>query len=131
MEVNVQEILFLLGPSSGNLVWTILLYLIFFLSLITMFVMPDKNLIPTLLVGGVLMCTVIAKLSVSTTRNPIFEPAEFGMYIINIVPFVFPFISAGMVRAKKKGTVVPPLILTGLIGGVYFFMFWFLEQRMA
>lgn len=126
--LNLQEILFLIGPQSGQLGWTILLYIIFFFALITMLVMPDKNLVPTLLIGAVMLCAVIAKLSISA-RPPILEKKEFGMLIINIIMFTFPLLTAGLVRAKKKGKVVPPAIMTAIFGGVYFFMFWFIEQR--
>jgi hypothetical protein len=126
--LTLQSILFLIGPQSGPLGWTIMLYLIFFFALITMFVMPDKNLIPTLLIGGVLLATVVAKLSISA-RPPLLEKREFGMLIINVVMLIFPLLAAGMIRAKKKGRVIPPAILTAIFGGVYFFMFWFVEQR--
>lgn len=126
--LNLQDILFLIGPQSGQLGWTILLYIIFIFALITMLVMPDKNLVPTLLIGAVMLCAVVAKLSISA-RPPILEKKEFGMLIINIIMFTFPLLTAGLVRAKKKGKVVAPAIMTAIFGGVYFFLFWFIEQR--
>lgn len=105
-----------------------MLYLIFFFALITMLLMPDKNLTSTLLIGGVLLAALVAKLSISA-RPPIFKKDEFGMLLLNIVMFVFPLLSAGLIRSRKKGRVIPPAILTGILGGVYFFMFWFVEQR--
>jgi hypothetical protein len=126
--VSLQEILFLLGPTSGQLQWTILLYLIFFFALITMLVMPDKNLLPTLLIAAVLMATVIAKLSLSS-QEPIIPVDGFIMYVLNVSMFVFPLLVAGLVRAKKKGRVVPAAIMTAIFGAVYAFLFWFLVQR--
>lgn len=126
--VTLQTILFYLSPGSSPLGWSILLYFVFFFAFITLLVMPDKNLVPTLLIAGVLMATVVAKLSISA-RPPLLEKKEFGMLIINVIMFIFPLLSAGLVRAKKKGRVVPAAIMTAIFGGVYFFMFWFLEQR--
>jgi hypothetical protein len=126
--LSLQDILFLIGPQSGQLGWTILLYIIFFFGLITMLVMPDKNLVPTLLIGAVLLAAVIAKLSISA-RPPILEKKEFGMLILNVIMFTFPLLSAGLIRARKKGKVIPPAIITAVFGGVYFFLFWFIEQR--
>jgi hypothetical protein len=51
------------------------------------------------------------------------------MYVLNVTTFIFPLLVAGLVRAKKKGRVVPAAIVTALFGGVYFFSFWFFVQR--
>lgn len=129
MDINLQEIIRLLGPSSGQPIWNIMLYLIFFLALLTLLLMPDKNLIPTLLIASTLLAALVAKLSISATRDPVFEPDSFGQYLVNIVPFVAPILSSGMVRAKKKSKVVVPSILTAIIGGLFFFGFWLVVQR--
>jgi hypothetical protein len=42
---------------------------------------------------------------------------------------VFPFVAAGMVRAKKKGPVIGASVLTGIFALVYLLMFGILEQR--
>jgi hypothetical protein len=49
--------------------------------------------------------------------------------ILNVIMFTFPLLSAGLIRARKKGKVIPPAIITAVVGGVYFFLFWFIEQR--
>lgn len=126
--ISLQEILFLLGPNSGELVWNIFLYVLFFLALVTLLMMPDKNLIPTLLMSAVLLATLVAKLSLSSRTRPLLDEREFGMLIINIIPFIFPLLTAGTIRAKKTKARAPA-ILTGLIGAVYFFLFWFIVQR--
>ena len=126
--VRLEDIFFLIGPTSGELIWNILLYFIFFFALITMLVMPDKNLIATLLIAAVLLATVVAKLSLSADP-PIIRSDDFLMYVLNAMTFVFPLLVAGIVRAKKKGRVVPAAIMTSLFGGIYFFIFWFFVQR--
>jgi hypothetical protein len=128
MDIDFQAILRALGPGSGtDLIWSIFLYLIFFLSLIALFLIPDKNMVPTLLMAGVLLCTVIAKLSLGI-RPPILQRQEFGMMIINVVMLIFPAIALGTIRAKKNKAAAPA-ILTALLGGTYFFLFWLIEQR--
>jgi hypothetical protein len=130
-EINIGEILSYLGPSTGVPIWNILLYIIFFLALFTLFSLPDKNVVPTLLIATVLMCAVIAKLSLSAP-DPIFRRGEFGMFVINALMFTFPFITLGTTRKLRLKRSVKsnlPALLTGIMGGVYFFMFWFFMQR--
>jgi uncharacterized MnhB-related membrane protein len=128
MDLNVGDIIELLGPGKGDLIYNIFLYFIFFFALLGLLLMPDKNLLPTLLMGGVLLATLVAKLSISSSP-PIIGTKDFGMLIVNISMFVLPLLAAGMVRAKKKAGAVIPAIITALFGFVYFFMFWLLEQR--
>lgn len=130
MNISIEEILFYLGPQSGNVAFNILLYLIFFLSLFILFKMPDKNLLPTLLMAGVLLVCVIAKLNISAqTRDAIFPPDGFIQFVLNVITLIFPLLTAGTVRARKKSVIVVPAIVTALFGGVYFFAFWFFIQR--
>ncbi len=93
--------------------------------------MPDKNLLATLLVAGVMASAVIAKLSLSVSRpmDPILTQCEFGMYLNNLVMFVFPILAAGIIRAKKKAKVVIPLILCAVLGFLFFFGYWFFVQN--
>lgn len=126
MPVEPGEIIALLGPRDGvQLYWDILLYLIFFLALVMLGFMPDKNMLPTILTACVLLLAVIAKLDV-------LEPKEFGTLVVNCGLFVIPFIVAGMVRnsrSAKAGRVMAPAVIAGSLGGVYFMMFWFLAQQ--
>ena len=129
--IELDDILQLLALGSGiNAVWSIFLYVVFFLALLTLLTMPDKNLVPTLLIATVMLCAVIAKLSLASS-DPIFRQREFGMMIINVAVGVLPFIVAGMVRRGKtrRSTVQPLAILTGIFGTVYFLMFLIFVQR--
>lgn len=125
--VTIQEILKLLGPQTGNMLWNILLYAIFILSVIAILGMPDKNMLASLLMGAVALSAVIAKLSTSAVP-PLLPKREFGMFLINALIFVFPLLTAGVIRARKKSRTVMLCIITGVLGGMYFFFFWFLEQ---
>ena len=138
MQIDFQEIFNYLslvptGPVIQPVIlFSLLIYIIFVLALITLFVMPDKNLVSTLLTAGVLMAAVIAKLITGGAVIPGFRPAQFGMLIINVLPFLFPFLVAGMTRTRKRSNPVIPLgILTGIFGGIYFFSFWLIAQRGA
>lgn len=129
--LQLDDILSLLALGTGiDALWSIFLYIIFFLALLTLFTMPDKNMVPTLMIATVLLCAVIAKISLAS-NDPIFNQREFGMMIINIVTGVFPFIVAGMIRRGKtrRTTAVPLSVFTGVIGTVYFLMFLIFVQR--
>ncbi len=132
MHLNVQDILRLLEPGHAALIWSIFLYIIFFFALITLFSMPDKNMVPTLLIGAVLLFAIVAKLSITAfldgVSQPIIHKGDFGMYVINVAMFVFPILAVGMTRARKNRSVAPAII-TALTGAVYFFMFWLIVQR--
>ncbi len=138
MDINPQEIMALLGPGTGgDIIWSIFLYLIFFFALLALFFMPDKNMIPTLLIATVLLFTIIAKLSIAATntnQTPILRPGEFGMFVVNAGMFAFPFIAIGMTRVtgvRKRGAnrASAPSLMAGLLSGVYFFAFWFFYQQ--
>lgn len=130
MDIDLQEIVMLLGPGTGQvLVWSIFLYIIFFFDFITLLTIPDKNMIPTLLIAAVLLFAIVAKLSVSASPNDaIIGRKDFGMFFINVAMFVFPLIAVGMVRARKSRATFPALI-TSVTSVVYFFLFWLVMQR--
>ena len=120
MDINPQEILAALGPRSGPaFVYDMFLYVIFVLSLITMFAQSDKQMVPTLLIGGAAACSVIAKLDV-------IPPKAFGMLIVNAGILVLPFLTAGITKAKKT---IPLCVIIGVLGAIHFAMFWFFSQR--
>ncbi len=129
--INFQDILHLLEPGSGQaIIWSFFLYIIFFFGLITLFTMPDKNMIPTLLIAGVLLFAVVAKLSVAAIdqhKQVIIAKNDFGMFVINVGMFVFPLIAIGMARARKNKATIPAII-TSFAGGSYFFLYWLVVQ---
>jgi hypothetical protein len=120
INLNPQQIIARLAPRTGiELVYDIILYIIFILIVLVMFMQSDKQLVPTVLAGLVGAMAVIAKLDV-------FNSDAFGSLVINAGIFVFPIIIAGITKAKKSQ---PLAVIAGVLGGVYFFMFWFLSQR--
>jgi hypothetical protein len=138
MDIDFKEIVRLLGPGEGQVViWSIILYILFFLAVITLFRVPEKNMIPTLLMGTVLLFIIVAKLSITApSRDAIIKKTEFGMYIINIGIGVLPLIAVGMTRttsrvSRRANPAAATAILTSVIGIVYFFGFWLAVQQFA
>ncbi|MBL8116842.1 MAG: hypothetical protein J0L63_09715 [Anaerolineae bacterium] len=120
MDVNIQDIIAKLGPRGGvDLIYDILLYIVFFLNLILMFSQSDKQTVPTIFAGGAAALAVLAKLQV-------FPPRDFGSLVINAGMFVLPLIVVGITKAKKT---IPLGVISGVIAGVYFFAYWFFSQR--
>src|SRR3990172_9038214 len=97
-QINFQDVVALLSPGGGQMfLWSIFLYIIFFFGLITLLVMPDKNMVPTLLIATTLLFAIVAKLSVGAfylhIGQPIIKNKDFGMFVINVGMFVFPVIA--------------------------------------
>lgn len=118
--LSLQDILQKLAPRGGvELLYDIFLYIMFFLAVITMFMQSDKQLFPTMLMAGVAAMAVIAKLN-------ILRPKEFGTLVINIGMGTIPLIVAGITKAKKSQG---PAVIGGVLGIVYFIIFWLVSQR--
>lgn len=123
--VDTDQIIAALGPRSSfpGILFDIMLYGIFFIGFITMMLVPDKQIFPSILMVLVLGLAIFSKLE-------IFDPDELPTFALNVGMFVIPLIVAGMLRGRgKTPKALAPAILTGLIGGGYFFLFWALEQR--
>jgi hypothetical protein len=119
-DIRLDNILFLLGPSSGEgLIYNIFIYLIFFFTLVTMLLQGDKAMLTVLLCAAALLMGLIDKLS-------IFEPKEFGAMVLHAGMFIFPALVAGMTKDKKSRG---PAVLAAILGAIYFFLFWFFLQR--
>jgi hypothetical protein len=133
-----QQIMRYIGPRRDGPFWDILLvYPIFFFGLITLFMQGDKEITTTLIMAFVLLLTVLSKLAPlgifdtlgdAAGGDPLIfsYPKGFLIFIIHCGLFALPIIVAGMTRAKKSRG---PAILTGILGGVYLFAFWFIMQR--
>ncbi len=119
-ELTLQQVLSQLAPRSGvNLIYDIVLYVVFVLDLILMFGQSDKQTITTVMAGGAAALAVIAKLDV-------FTPKTFGSLIVNAGMFVLPLLVVGISKAKK---VQPVGVISAVFSAIYFFAFWFFSQR--
>lgn len=128
---SAQELLALLAPRSNRgfayLLLDIILYVLFAIGFVTMILVPDKQLLPSLIMIAVLGLIIIAKLDYV---GGMLQPKELPVLAINVAIFVLPLMVAGMVRSRQ-GTprAMWPAVVTGLLGGGYFFLFWALVQR--
>jgi hypothetical protein len=118
--LTLQQVLSHLAPRGGvNLIYDIVLYIIFVLDLILMFGQSDKQTITTVMAGGAAAMAVVAKLDV-------FTPKSFGSLVINAGMFVLPLLVVGISKAKK---VQPLGVISAVFSAIYFFAFWFFSQR--
>lgn len=119
-QLDLQEIIRLLSPRSGTeLLWDIMLYIIFFCALITMFMQSDKTLLPTLMMGAVALIAVISKLGLIPARNIL-------TLVLNAVMAIFPLMVAAFTKAPKSR---PTAILASLFGFVYTITFLLFAQQ--
>lgn len=139
-DLQMEDIGRLLGPRQGqDLLFDIMLYLLFFFGLVNSLLIPDKQLFQTMLNVSVVATAVLSKLLVGgVLYSPFddvnaytFAPCEFPVFIVNVWMFVIPMIVAGMLRSVKgkKTNAVPVSIFMGLVGGAYFFLFWATKQQ--
>jgi hypothetical protein len=119
--VTLQQVLAHLAPRGGvNLIYDIVLYIIFILDLILMFGQSDKETLTTIMAGGAAALAVVAKLD-------FFQPKSFGSFIVNSGMFILPLLVVGMSRKGKK--VQPIGVISAVFSALYFFAFWFISQR--
>jgi hypothetical protein len=124
--IEFSEIPRLLGPgnTTQDHILSIALYIIFFLSLVTLLMQSDKQLLATLVMAATLLLIILAKLTLAA--NAPFERQEFGTYVIHAGIFILPALVAGMTKAPKSR---PPAVIAAVLGAIYMFGFWLLFQR--
>jgi len=116
------------GSVIGNILLPqnmadIFIYLIFFLSLLMLALIPEKSQQSNYLMFFVIFLAVIDKIRQSTTQLPIpgLDNAGFATLLLHVGMFVFPLMAAGLIRGPgrndKRG--VPVGILIGLLAGLY------------
>jgi len=120
---------------TDELHWDISLYILFILNLILLLMQPDGQPIATGLCIIVLVAIVIDKVkafgyvfagSPYYTREQCHEQIFIGTYLIRAAIFAAPLSVAGM--TKNPGSR-PMGILAGILGGIYMFVRWYMEQR--
>lgn len=110
----------ILAPNS---VADIFIYVIFFLSLLMLALIPDKNQQPTALMTAVVFLAMIDKIRQATDQLPIegLDNKGFATLLIHVMLFVFPWIAAALIRGRgrkdKRG--MPVGLLIGLIAALY------------
>ena len=107
-----------LAPDSLG---DILVYMVFFIALITTFMLPDGNE----MAGNLLYGTIVLALFNITVGAEWYDDPDivraFPAFAARVCMFLLPFIAAGAARSKKKkGKAALPLcIVAGVIGLIY------------
>jgi hypothetical protein len=120
--LDINQLLKYLGPNASSAVpayLSFILYAIFVLSFITMFVVPDKQSNLGYLMIGVMLAALLVKVQ-------FFYICGLITLILNITMMVVPFLVGAMSRGEpgKPPNSLYLGIITGLLGGAYFFLFW-------
>ena len=120
---------------TDELHWDIALYAIFVLNLILMLMQPDGSALAVGLCILVLVAAVIDKtrafgymleINPYYTRVQCHEQVFIGTYLIRVVMFAAPLSVAGMTKNPDSRVIG---IVAGIVGGVYMFVRWYMEQR--
>lgn len=126
--ISFQDILQALAPRQGtDLIWDILLYLIFILAFISMLRGSDKQSAPTIMMAAVAGAAVIAKLGILNPKQSGIGSEGVLLLAINASMFFLPLIVVGI--ADKHSKSRPTAVIGAVIAAVYFFGFWFFAQR--
>lgn len=137
-DLSFDDVVSAIKPRDGRgIIYDILLYIIFILAFINQFLIPDKQLPMTILNFSTLGAALIIKLLVMIPSVPCtwvdatFQPDDYATFFINIWLVVAPLLVAGGLRnvKGKPSKAVGPAILMFICAGIYFFAFWFTEQR--
>ncbi len=121
---------------TDELHWDVALYLIFAFNLVLLLMQPDGSPLPVGLCIIVLVAAVIDKtkafgymLEVNPyrfTREQCHEQVFIGTYLIRVIMFAAPLSVAGMTKNPNSRWIG---IVAGILGGVYMFVRWYMEQR--
>ncbi len=131
---ELRQIVNSIGPSSDTLIWDISLYLLFFLNLIALLMLPDGSTMNTMLLILVLVSIFIDK---TYAFGYMIDPGPYdpktchekifvGTYLIRAAMFVAPLTVAA---STDEGKVRAVGILAGIGGAIYLFLRWFMQQR--
>lgn len=120
--LNLDDLWRQLGPNASSAVpayLAYLLYVVFGLAFITSFLVPDKQSNLGFMMMGVSIAALLAKIQ-------FFYICSIFTLLLNVVMMVVPLIAGGMSRGEpgKPAKSMYLGILTGLLGGAYFFIFW-------
>lgn len=125
MEDILQAVGQILAPNQPL---DFFLYAIFILAIAMSFFIPDKNVQPSMLMGIVILCVIIDKVTTSPFGGQIPIPGfdgGFGTMLIRVGMAILPFMSAGLVRTRGRQSkaAIPLGIVTGIVGSVYLIIF--------
>ena len=111
-------------------VWDVFIYVMFFMTILMLILIPDKNMQPTTLMTIVLLLVVVDKVRPHSPGGAFliegFDNGGFGTEIIHMGMAILPYIAGALVRGRtqKERRAMPLGILTGIIGSVYAIAFF-------
>ncbi|MCU0511469.1 MAG: hypothetical protein MUE40_02760 [Anaerolineae bacterium] len=118
----MEAVLNLLRPES---LAHIFLYVLFFLGLVLLFVIPEKNETPQYLVFAMLFMVIVAFLRTRAAPGSFPVPGSenngFFTFLLHIAIAIAPLLAGTMARkqGRKGGAAIPVGILTAFVGGVF------------
>ncbi len=137
MDVTLKDIIL---PVEGHEIWDYSVIGLFFLSLLTMFLMGDKSDQQDM--AFVSLVVFICVLDKAYAMGYIFEPegvtnptreqriethiTHFATFAMRVLIFVLPLVTAGKTRIPRVRAANGFL---AIVGGIYVFARWFFEQR--
>lgn len=127
--MDLSELWSRLSPTASSAVpayLSYILYALFALSFITIFVVPDKQANLGYMMIIVMLASVLVKIQ-------FFYICGLVTLVLNVSMMVIPLLVGGMSRGVpgKPATSMSLGIITGILGGVYFFLFWAQVQSNA
>lgn len=131
---EIKAILNSVGPSSAHLQWDISLYVLFFLNLVVLLLLPDGQTMGTMLCIGVLISIFIDKtFAFGYILKPQGMTPEYchakifvGTYLIRAAMFIAPATIAG---STDEGKVRAGAVVASIGGAIYSFARWYFDQR--
>lgn len=119
--IPMDQVMTILRPDT---LAAIFLYILFFLGLALLLVIPEKNETPQYLVFAFIFIVVVDFLRARDPRGfPIPGSTHNGFFtfMIHLLIAILPLIAGAMTRkqGRKGGAALPVGLLTAFIGGVY------------
>ncbi len=117
----MEEVLAIIIPDS---IADLFIYIIFIMTVITLALVPEKNMIPTMLLTAVLFfCVVDLVRQANPDSIPIegFDNTGFATMLIHVGMFVFPLMGGALIRGRARNAKrgLPVAIMAGVLGGLY------------
>jgi len=137
--LTLQDVIGRLGPTSPNIWIGVGTLILMTLAGIALLFQKKPNIPIQLMLTSVILIALIDKIAVAApsafigngqaSAIPGLGNTSIYLLLMRVPLFVFPFVSAGMIRGRENGRGVLPAIICGFMGMAYVFMRWFLEMR--
>lgn len=134
-----QQIIAVLRPDSLG---DFMVYGVFIMCIVMLAAIPEKNVLPPYLIYITMFACILDLLrGAGGSTIPVLNQFQVGgenllgnrgflTFMLHIIMFVFPIIAGAMTRkhGRKGGFALPIGLVTGLIGGLYVFLAFFVPN---